>query len=554
MNTLTIKRNKVYVTGDVSNIDTSQIINWKPNHTFTGGSFDKNLDSVDNLCDQIKCKGDTKIREWYVEQRNIRNKALKVLNNNYDLSNHKLNKELKEYQEQAIAYFLETKRCIVGYSPGLGKTLISINCIKAIQAKKVLIVCPSYLKFQWQDEINKWTNDISSVVINGTKNQRESQINEYVNTNKNCLIVNYEQIRIKKSKNKNGKHNIEINMHDIFKQKWDLIIWDESHRLKTRDSQTTLGNYALSTDYRLMLTGTPVTKNPAEIWSLLRILDRNTFTNYWGFTSYYCNVVEGFRGLDIEGIKRPKEYRKLLQSYMIRKTKDDVAKDLPEKVFIEIKVEMSEKQKKLYNKAMKEYLKPDDNVIESDIERFIRVNQIAQNPCILDGENVSIVRDTTLDMIQDIPESIIIGCTYIKMSIDLKESIEKKYKKRKVYLINSHIYTKKRYDIVEQFKKDSTGILVTTIKCLSEGANLDCCNNMIITDIEWNCGTNEQFQNRIHRMTSTRIKNYYFIIVRGTVNEYKYQKIHKESLVSKVSLGDSDQNTIRKMMNEYKGV
>lgn len=555
---LDIKRNKIHIIGDVSNIDTSHLINWNPHGSLQSGSFDKNIDSIDFLCNQVSCKGSEQLKQWYIEQKKIRKKTLKILKGNWCLHDtQQLNKELKDYQLQAIAYFLETKRAIIGYSPGLGKSLIAINCIKAIKAKKVLIVCPSYLKFNWQDEINKWNNTIESVVINGTKEQRELQIQNYIHKTKNnynivnVIIVNYEQIRIKKSKDKNGKQINEINMHDVFTGKFDMVIWDEAHRLKTRDSQTTLGNFALSTDYRLMLTGTPVTKNPSEIWSLLHILDRKTFVSFWGFVKHFCHVTEGFRALDIGTLIKPKEYKRLLASYMIRKTKEDVA-NLPEKIFTEIKVMMGDKQEKIYKKAEKEYLKPTNDIIESDVERFIRLCQIAQNPLICEGTDVSIVKDTTIDILRDIEDSVIVGCTYIKMSESLKESIQKQFKNRKVYLINSKVSTKNRYKIVEDFKHDKTGILVTTIKCLSEGANLDMCDNMILGDIEWNCGTNEQFQNRIHRMTSTRVKNYYFITVKNTVNEYKFKKIETERIGSKKSLGDSDQKIIKFLMNEYK--
>jgi SNF2 family DNA or RNA helicase len=563
---LTIERNKVKIIGDISILDTSNLINWSPSGLLDSGSFDKDKESIDSLCTQIKSLnhtivGDDKIRTWYRMQKSKEMNAQLIHDNTYQLNENILNNELKDYQKQAISFFEQLRSCIIAYSPGLGKTLIGINCIKIINAKKILVVCPSYLKFSWADEIKKWTTDMIPIVINGTPKQRDKQYDNFINTI-NCtkiLIVNYEQIRIKKSKNHNGKQSLEINIPNIIKNiNWDIIIWDEAHRLKSRNSQTTLGNFSLKTKNRLMLTGTPITKNPGEIWSLLKILDKDRFRSYWGFVKFYCHVCEGFRSLEIGNLIRPEKYKNMLKPYMLRKTKESVAPELPKKIFNEIYVRMDEKQKKIYNKALLDYLKPnlqspgEQDIIESDIEKFIRLNQIAQNPVILGGENVSIIKDTLSDMLQDIEDSVIIGTTYIKMSIDLYESIAKKYKNRNVYLINSKVNTKKRYDILEKFKKDLTGILITTIRCLSEGVNLDCCDNIIFSDIEWNCGVNEQFQNRIHRMTSTRVKTYYFLVVKDTVNEYKHKKIYKESKMSQNSLGDNDQKIIRNLMAEYK--
>ena len=425
-------------------------------------------------------------------------------------------------------------------------TLIAINCIKALKAKKTLIVCPSYLKFNWCEELLKWSK-LKFTVINGRPEQREKQFKIFENSNKNVLIINYEQIRVKLKKN--GKVE-QINVHSYLqKTKFNLIIWDEAHRLKNRESQMSNGAFALNSDHKLMLTGTPTTKNAGEFYNLFRILDRQRFKSYWTFVKYYMHVSEGMRGYEIGHVTRPKEFKELLNQYMIRRMKEDVANELPDKVFIDCPVIMNEDQERLYKKVLEEYLYPDDNVIESDVERFIRLCQCTQNPCIIGGKDTSIIRDSILDLLEDLPDRVMIGCVYVDMSVNLKESIEKKFKDRKVYIINSKI--KHREKIVDEFKQDKTGILVTTIKCLSEGANIDCCDNMVYADIEWNYGINAQFENRIHRMTSTRVKTYYRFIVENTVHKYKHRKIMNEKANSQYLLGDKD-NSINKIMNDFR--
>ena len=550
---LTIKRNKIQLSGDISTIDTSVLSGYTSNNLMSIANIDLDIQAVENLCKQVQCKADDKVKAWYLLEKEKRNNALKVLNNDWNLDMTGLNPELKEYQKQAIAFFSSVKNCLIGYDMGLGKSLIAINCIKLLiqkqDIKRVLIVCPSYLKYSWEDEINKWST-ISSQVIDGNPSKRDEQFKEYENKNKKILIINYEQIRLKIDK-KTKKVNPN-NIHSCIQKKWDIIIWDEAQRLKSRDSANSAGAYALQSDYKIMLSGTPVTKSPAEFWRLLNILDRTRFKSYWSFCRYYCQIVEGFRGIEVGNLTKPKEYQKLLETYMIRKLKQDVA-ILPEKVFIEINVKLSDEQKKVYEKARLEYLKPSNDVIESDVERFIRLNQIVQCPAILNGgKDISITRDTTIDIINDIPNQIIVACTYINMSDILLNSIKNKFKKRNVYLINSQIPVKSRYDMIEEFKKDKSAILVTTIRCLAEGYNLDCCDNIIMTDIDWNFGVNKQFQNRIHRLTSTRSKNYYMIIVSNTVNEYKYKKIMNEKINAEIALNDSKENIILKILNDYR--
>lgn len=550
---LTIKRNKIQLSGDVSTIDSSILSGYTANNLLNTANIDLDIHAVDNLCKQIQCRADDKVKTWYVTEKEKRNNALQVLNNSWNLDMTGLNTELKEYQKQAIAFFEKTKNCLIGYDMGLGKSLIAINCIKLLMQKqdikRVLIVCPSYLKYSWEDEVSKWST-ISTQVIDGNPSKRDEQFKEFQNKNKHILIINYEQIRLKIDKK--TKKVSSANVHSCIQKKWDIIIWDEAQRLKSRDSGNSAGAYALQSDYKIMLSGTPVTKSPAEFWRLLNILDRNRFKSYWSFCRYYCQIVEGFRGIEVGNLTKPKEYQELLQTYMIRKLKQDVAK-LPEKFFFEINVRLSEEQKKVYEKARLEYLKPSDDIIESDVERFIRLNQIVQCPAILDGgKDISITRDTAIDILQDIPNQVIVACTFINMSDILFDSIKKKFKKRKVYLINSKIPVKSRYDIIEEFKQDESGILITTIRCLAEGYNLDCCDNIIMTDIDWNCGVNKQFQNRIHRLTSTRSKNYYMIIVMNTVNDYKYKKIMTEKLNAEIALNDSKENIILKISNDYR--
>lgn len=430
-------------------------------------------------------------------------------------------------------------------------TLLAINCMKAIKAKKILVVCPSYLKYNWEDEIKKWSNDLTCSVINGTAAQREQGFKDYKFNNKNVLIINYEQIRYKVTKGENNKvTDREIKIHkDILESIWDLIVMDESHRLKGRDSQVSEGMLKLKSKSKIMLTGTPINKCETEIWKPLRILDKQRFTSYWKFAEYYCHVEDGFYCKEIKGLKNKKEYNKLLNRYMLRKKKEDVI-DLPDKVVKIIKLDLTGKQLKIYKQAEKEYLNPKGEIIESDVEKFIRINQIVQNPAILEGENISCITDTAIEILHDKEEKFIIGCTFIKMSELTYEKIKKVFLKRKVVLVNGTIKIKERYEIIEDWKKSKNSIIITTIKAMSEGLNLDICDNMMYLDYDWSNSANLQFSNRIHRMTSNRIKFYYHLIVRNTCHEYKYYKLMNEDKRMAQAINDTPSN-IKYISEEY---
>lgn len=431
-------------------------------------------------------------------------------------------------------------------------TLIALNIIKALKANKVLIICPAYLKFNWEEEIKKWTPELSYSLVKGNPDERESCYQDFIKNNKKILIINYEQARVNIKEN-----NIETNIHPyVQKTLFDLIIWDESHRLKTPTSQTFKGSYAIQSKNALMLSGTPTSKNGVEIFANLKILDKNRFTSQDAFTTSLFRMIKTDYGIKIGTCLNPKRFRAITQRYMLRMIKKDVAPQLPDKVFVEIPVEMEEKQQNIYNRALEDYLKPcpieGEDLISSDVEKFIRLNQITQNPYILDDKlDCSVIRDTTIELLNDLGDKqIMIGCMFIKMSENLCTSIKKKFKGRNVYLINSKI--KDRTLVLSAFKNDKTGILITTVKCLKEGVSIDSCDNIILADIDWNCGNNQQFFDRIHRITSTRKKTYYQIFVKGTVSEYKYLKIQKEQNESNMLLGDEPNVIITTLSEMFK--
>lgn len=567
--TITIRYNKLTVIVDKKEeslmyIDCTHIRGWMPNSTFKGATMDLDIDGFNNFLYQCNhflkydITLDSKVNSWYKEECQKQKLATFIHQNKFQLKDKDLlNEELKDYQIQAIAFFKAMKCALIGYGMGLGKTAIAVNCMKIIKAQKVLYVVPSYLKYSTAIEIHKWSN-LETQVVDGTPVKRQAQLENFKNENKKVLIINYEQLRIARVEDKitcKTVNDIKINKI-ILDTKWDMIIWDEAHRLKNEESQTARGASYLKAEYKLMLTGTPGSKHPGDIYNLLKILDKKSFNSYWGFINHFFNTIQGFRDIVPGYLKKPQQFQKLLERYMIRKTKQDVL-DLPEKIMIDVPVKMSDKQFKVYQKAENDYLKPapeGEDIILTDVERFIRLNQISMASQILDenSKTPSIVIDTTLDILEDIPDRCIVSATYINMSGILHNRISKKFKDRQVYLVNSKISNHKRNDIIEEFKENPTGILVTTIKCLSEGFNIDCCNNIIFTDLDWNSGINLQHQERIHRMTTTEQKYYYQIIVEDTVNEYKWRKVAKEQNHSEFAFNDTEANICSTYFDDFR--
>lgn len=423
--------------------------------------------------------------------------------------------ELKPYQRVAVAFAHGVKRGIIADDRGLGKTLEALTA--CYHLKKVLVVAPGYLKYGWGREIEKWLDGRTYTIVEGERKERESLL-QIAFKGTQFTVVNYEMLREKVS---TGGYP------EILNQRWDAVIFDEAHRLKSKDSQWTKGAKKLQTEYLFELTGNPIANSPDEIWQLLNLIDPNRFTSYWAFVEYFCNVVQGFYGPEVVGINSAHlaQLQFILQPLMIRRLKADVAPWLPDKIHHTVEVNLTGKQKTFYKRAEKQMVLELANggidIIDNVASVNIRLQQALANPSILGGVNESVVEETVLDMLTDVlhegPRKAIVGMWYRLAVASMSERLTKKGIVH--FIITGDVAGPKRDNIVETFKACTEPcVLLGTIKAMSEGINVDECDNIIYADKGWSPLDNEQFEDRIHRLTSTRVKNYWHIVVRDSIS------------------------------------
>lgn len=431
-------------------------------------------------------------------------------------------KVLTPYQRACVAFAREARRCIIGDDRGLGKTLEALSVCEELGLKKVLIVSPGYLKRSWEREVKnpKWGIKTPVTVAMGDRKDRTVTINHYLTKGSGYLVVNYEMTR---EKVQSGGYP------ELIAQKWDAVLFDEGHRLKGRDSQWVESAKKMSTDTLLriyILTGNAIANSPEDIWQLLNILDSKKFASFWTFVEYYCNVLDNFFGKEIAGVRKDHlaQLQFSLQPYLIRRMKADVAPYLPQKIHRTIEVEMEGKQRTFYRTAEKKMMLTladgGFEIVDTIVTLNVRLQQAIANPAIIGGPDESVVERTVVELASDIlagKERVIIGMWYrdaIKLVLPKLEKIAK------VYVITGDIAGDKRDAIVEEFKHSKEpGILLGTIKAMSEGINADECDHVIYADKSYVPLDNEQLEDRIHRMTSTRTKNYYHIVVVDSLSE-----------------------------------
>ena len=218
---------------------------------------------------------------------------------------------------------------------------------------------------------------------------------------------------------------------------------------------------------------------------------------------------------------------------MIRRLKTEVAPWLPKKIDHYVEVKLEGAQKAFYERVEKDMVIEMVNggleVIDSIIAQSVRLQQAIANPAILGGPNQSVVEDTALELVQDLLDSnerkVIVGTWYRRAAEMFRDRLKKNG--IQCWVITGGVAEHKRDAIVNAFKESKEPcVLVGTIRAMSEGINVDECDNIIYMDKSWVPLDNEQFADRIHRMTSTRTKNYYHIVVRDT------QSMDREEVLS----------------------
>ena len=226
--------------------------------------------------------------------------------------------EYYDHQTKGIRTMARMESFILADEMGLGKSLQALT-VAAIDfelgtANRVLVVAPVSLKWNWQDEVLTHTN-FGCWVLDGSKQARIDQLNQFASSGKEILIVNYEQVTA---------HLKELN-----RLRFDIVIYDEAHTIKNHKAKRTQAALGLRAKRHFIITGSPLLNQVDELWTLFHRIDPQGFPSYWQFVNRYC-VKGGYQGKQIIGVKNKPELQSNLDAVMIRRLKKDVL-DLPDK-------------------------------------------------------------------------------------------------------------------------------------------------------------------------------------------------------------------------------
>lgn len=421
--------------------------------------------------------------------------------------------ELRAYQRDGLGWlkFLEDFHfggCLAD-DMGLGKTVqvlaLLLNRKLERKAKSPsIVVVPKSLMFNWYQEAHRFTPQLKVMEYTGV--DREPLRKEF--KKQDLILTTYGTLR----------RDI-VHLKDMA---FDYAVLDEAQTIKNSNSQIAKASRLLRADHRLALSGTPIENHLGDLWSIFEFLNPGMLGRSSVFKTATANVEdETSRTLLARG----------LRPFVLRRTKREVASELPEKFEETIYCEMSEEQEKLYNELRDHYRESLMGMVKTQgigktkmhvLEALLRLRQAACHPALMDRsttEEPFAKIEALVPMVQELLEEghkALIFSQFTSMLSIVKEHFDKNDMKY-LYLDGQ---TRNRQEVVEQFQNDDeAGVFLISLKAGGLGLNLTAAGYVFLLDPWWNPAVEAQAIDRAHRVGQTRQVFAYRMICRGTVEE-----------------------------------
>jgi superfamily II DNA or RNA helicase len=455
---------------------------------------------------------------------------------NHPLRKTLLKTKLLPYQLDGVAFAAGAGRAILADDMGLGKTIQGIGVAELLSRhasiSKVLVVCPASLKSQWRIEIKRFSNRSCQLVL-GSAKDRPAQYDS------DCFftVCNYEQVL--------------RDFLSIERVRWDLIILDEGQRIKNWEAKTSRVIKALNSPFALVLSGTPLENRIDELFSVVEFIDDRRLGPAFRFFNRHRVVDEKGKVL---GYKNLDELRDKLKPIMLRRTRQQVIKDLPPRTNRILRIPPTEEQLDLQkgHRQIIQTIIQKKYLTEMDLLRLqkalLMCRMCANSTFLVDkhppGYSSKLAElSQLLDQLKAEEDRKVVLFSEWTTMLNLIEPILKNQNLNYVRLDGS-VPQKKRQGLMHQFQNDPDCKLFITTNAGSTGLNLQAANTVINVDLPWNPAILEQRIGRAHRMGQKRPVQVFLLVTENTLEENLLATLSAKHELSQAVL-DPDSDTTR---------
>jgi superfamily II DNA or RNA helicase len=451
-------------------------------------------------------------KEWFLDQVKRGHRTFDVLST-----------KLYPYQEQGAMHLAFGRRTLLADDMGLGKTVQAIAAAALLKEMRdiqgALVICPASLKHQWAREIRRFTS-LSVTVVEGNSQARRGLYRDP----SFFKIINYELVR--------------FDQDELLKLRPDLVILDEAQRIKNWRTKTAQMVKSLPSRYAFVLTGTPLENRIDELYSIFQFLDPRILGPLWHFNDRFYELEKRPNGsYKVLGYKNLDLLRSLIAPYILRRTRDEVLKDLPPRTDNNYFVEMTDPQWKAYNefketlakliaKAHRKPLTPKEREIL--LMCLIKMRLICNALALHDKEIPPKEQERTGPKLGELGEILtediasnghkaVIFSQWANM-LALTEPVIKRVGLGYVKLTGD-VPSSKRGALIQQFFDDPACRVFLSTDAGGVGLNLQAASLVINLDLPWNPAVLEQRIARAHRHGQPSSVQVINLVAKDTIEE-----------------------------------
>ena len=446
---------------------------------------------------------------------------------------------LRPYQSfgfQWLNYLSEVRwGGILADDMGLGKTVQALSFLQYYKdthgTLNALVVCPTTLMFNWENEIKKFTPELTYHIHHGGDRARNKEhIRQF-----NIIITTYGTLR----------SDIKLFVENEF----DYVTLDESQAIKNPSSKVTRAAGLLKAKNRLCMSGTPLQNNTFDIFAQMNFLNPGMLGSMEFFRNEFAIPIDKF------GEKDQKDHlRKLLFPFILRRTKEQVAKDLPEKTETVLFCEMEDEQRTIYDAYRNDYRDKilgtiqDQGIQRSQLtilQGLMKLRQICDSPAILNEteklENHSIkLEELTREITENISDhKALVFSQFLGMLGLIRERLKSLNVKFEYF--DGSTSAQDREKAIQNFQKDEEcRVFLISLKAGGVGLNLTAADYVYIVDPWWNPAVEQQAIDRTHRIGQTKNIFAYRMICKDTIEDKILQLQDRKRILARDLITDDE--------------
>lgn len=498
---------------------------------------------------------DGKARNYYLSLTEFNCQKLKKIFPNCEflvskLSTEKITLQLRPYQQEDVKFLSQQKSIAIFNEMRTGKTPTALAIFQQWSVDNLLIICPSILQTQWQESVEKWLNKSAYIVSYLSLTDRQAIYQKFCQEKGLIIVVSKDIFKI------DAKY-----FRDLRKKKVTFCsIIDEAHFLRNYQSQQSKSIYTLKdSQYKMVLTGTPMVNHSIDIFGILKFLQPTVYTSYWKFAEEFFLIyqkesfTQTFQFKKVLGFKseeKQKAFQILLNQFSVSRKQREVLPWLPLIESKEEKLLMTEDQQNVYSRWTQKWdknypleflaklktltLYPPGLISEEKNKRDFLTEKDRQLLKKCQGSKITYLINFCQE---NSDQSVIIFSTRSETFLEPLAKFLQENIKKEIGLITGKIPPQQRNDFINSFQQKKIKILLCNIQSAGMGLKLSEADIAIFADRSYSPADNEQAEARFlptQANENRKVRTIIDLTCKGTIDEKILSLLKKKKDITKI--------------------